>query len=105
MVQAHPSRPFLMAWRKRQGMSKLALAKALGVAHTSVGRWEEGGGVDDKTFEAIARLYGITPAQLSAHPDEAERAALMGQLMERVQRLDADRLRLLLAALPPAEKK
>lgn len=48
--------------------------------------------MDDATFAAIADAYGITVAELSAPPAEAERARELHRLMEAMRELDARRL-------------
>lgn len=72
------------------------LANELGTHHTSVSRWEKGeAGVDDATFDAIARAYGITVAELSAHPDDAGKAQALDRLMRALQSMDEEGLRAL----------
>ena len=96
MRPKHPIRPHLYAWRVRLGRSSLWLAERLFRTHTSVLRWERGeSGVDDATFDAIAAAYGITPAELSAHPNDAERARMLGQVMNVIRDLDTAQLQLL----------
>jgi hypothetical protein len=51
--------------------------------------------VDESTFAAIAAAYGISVAELSAPPADAERAREMGRLLDIVKRLDAKGLRTL----------
>jgi transcriptional regulator with XRE-family HTH domain len=93
MPKKHPIRPYLTPWRLKMNHSQQSLADELGIAHTTVGRWEAGvSGVDDATFEAISRIYGISVAELSVHPDHAEKARAMGRLFQAVKEMDAARL-------------
>ncbi len=75
------------------GKSQIWLANELGTSHTSVRRQEVGeSGVDDVTFAAIAKAYGITVAELSADPNQAERAQQMDRVMRAIQHLDQESL-------------
>lgn len=88
MPKKHPVRPFLLAWRTKMEKTQEWLANEIGTSHSTVNRHESGfSGVDDKTFEAIAKAYGITVAELSAHPDQSERARAMHRLMSRLNLL------------------
>ena len=89
-------RPYLRPWRKKLGWSQMRLANELGTTHTTIGRYEKGTlKVDDATFANIARVYGITEAELSAHPDDAVRAREMHRIMIAVRELDEVALRAL----------
>jgi transcriptional regulator with XRE-family HTH domain len=69
------------------------LAEAIGRDQSNVNKAEAGkSGVDDVTFARIADAYGITIAELSAHPDEAPRAQQMHRLMTAVQTMDREGL-------------
>jgi len=110
MPKQHPIRPHLLAWRHTVGVTQEWLAEQVGRAHSAVQRWEAGRtGVDDTTFREIARIYGITDAELSAPPAEAEKAREMDRLLKRVQELDAASVRTLadlsekLAPAPPRQ--
>ena len=46
--------------------------------------------MDDATFEAIAKAYGITVAELSAPPKDADKARAMDRLLKAVKALDAE---------------
>ena len=93
MPKAHPIRPHLHAWRVHMDKTQQWLADELGTSHTTVLRWEKGhGGVDDATFEAIAKAYGISVAQLSAHPSETSKAQELDRLWRAVRQLDTDGL-------------
>lgn len=93
MAKRHPTRPHLRAWRLHLGKTTLDLANILRTSHSTVLRWEAGeNGVQQETFEAIARAYGITPAELSAPPAEAERARLLHRLMTILPQIDDRRL-------------
>jgi transcriptional regulator with XRE-family HTH domain len=89
-------RPYLLAWRKKLNWTQSRLANELGTDHTTIGRYEKGQlRVDDATFSRIAEAYGISPAELSAPPEEAERAREMHRIMTAVRDLDDGSLRAL----------
>ncbi len=93
MPNPHPARPHLREWRLYLGHSLKWLANELATSHPTVIRWEKGeSGVNDATFQAIARAYGITPAELSAPPSEAERARLLHKLMQTIPNLTDKKL-------------
>ena len=93
MAKRHPTRPHLRAWRLHFDKTLEWIASELGVGVSSVFRWETGeNGVQDEVFEAIACAYGITPAELSAPPGDAERARSLHRLMEAIRQLDDQRL-------------
>jgi len=94
MAKRHPTRPHLRAWRLHLGKTTLELANILGTSHSTVLRWEGGeNGVQQETFEAIAKAYGITPAELSAPPADAERARLLHRLLTILPEIDDGRLK------------
>lgn len=94
MAKMHPRRPHLRAWREHFGLTLEALAEKMSCAISSVHRWESGAyGVQDETFQEIARVYGITVAELSAPPGEAERARNLHRLMTAISDMDDQRLR------------
>lgn len=94
MVKKHPVRPHLRAWRKHLDKTQQWLANELGTEHSTVGRWEKGqAGVDDATFESIAKAYGITIAELSAPPGDAAKAQQLDRLMRALPLLDEEGLR------------
>jgi transcriptional regulator with XRE-family HTH domain len=96
MVKRHPIRPHLLAWRRKMDKSQEWLANELRTHHTSVLRWEKGtAGVDDGTFAEIARIYGITEAELSASPDEAGKARELHRLMTILPKMDEEGMRAL----------
>ena len=93
MRKAHPVRPHLRAWRLKMERTQEWLAEAIGKDQSNVNKAEAGkSGVDDETFSRIADAYGITIAELSAHPDEAPRAREMHRLMTAVQTMDREGL-------------
>ena len=51
--------------------------------------------MDEATFAAIAKAYGISVAELSASPADADRARELGRLLDVARRLDAKGLRTL----------
>lgn len=86
-------RPHLRAWRLHLGQTLETVADALGTSHTTVIRWESGRhGVNDDTFAAIARHYGISPAELSAAPADAPKARQMARLLETMPKLTTEAL-------------
>jgi transcriptional regulator with XRE-family HTH domain len=96
MPKKHPTRPHLLAWRRKMDKTQQWLAGALGVDHSSVLRWERGtAGVDDATFKAIANAYGITVAELSAPPCQSGKARELDRLMRAVREMDEEGLRAL----------
>jgi transcriptional regulator with XRE-family HTH domain len=93
MAKRHPIRPHLRAWRLHFGKTLEWLANELGTSHSTVIRWESGeNGVQQETFEAIARVYGITLAELSAPPTDAGRARELHRIMLALQAMDDRRL-------------
>jgi len=93
MRKKHLIRKHLRAWREKFDQSQVWLANEIGTSHTSIRRQELGeSGVDDETFAAIAKAYGITVAELSAPPGEAERAQQMDRVMRAIQHLDQESL-------------
>ena len=91
MVKKHPIRPHLRVWRKKLGLKQKWLANEIGTHASNVLRQERGDiGVDDATFEAIAKAYGITVAELSAPPKDADKARAMDRLLKAVKALDAE---------------
>lgn len=93
MAKRHPIRPHLRAWRQHYDKTLEWLADELSVGVSTVFRWESGeNGVQDETFAAIAKAYGITAAELSAPPAEAARARQLHRLMQAMQQLDDKRL-------------
>lgn len=90
MRKQHPIRPHLLAWRTRLKKTQVWLANEIGTSHSTIQRAETGSlGMDDTTFEAIAKAYGITVAELSAHPDDAEKARALHRLHTIVRSLGA----------------
>lgn len=93
MKKRHPIRPHLRAWRIHFDETLEGLAEKLRISHSTIQRWETGAiGVDDKQFAEIARVYGITLAELSEHPSERERMQKMDQVLQLVRDLDAEGL-------------
>jgi transcriptional regulator with XRE-family HTH domain len=105
MNRQHPVRPHLRAWRKAMRKTLQAVGEAMGVSHSTVKRWEEGGGMDDASFARLAAFYGVTVGELSDAPEARDRARLIGEILEAIPTLDDQRLRMLRAALPDATKK
>lgn len=93
MRKAHPIRPHLRAWRLKMEKTQEWLAERIGRDQSNVNKAESGkAGVDEQTFAKIADAYGITVAELSAHPDEAPRAKQMHRLMQAMRTMDRDGL-------------
>jgi|688.fasta_scaffold2209057_1 transcriptional regulator with XRE-family HTH domain len=91
MVKRHPIRPHLKAWRKKLGKRQTWLANEIGTNPSNIVRQERGEiGVDEATFAAIANAYGITIEELSAHPDQADKARATHRLSQAVQLLDSE---------------
>lgn len=107
MPKKHPVRPYLLPWRSKMGKTQEWLAEQIGVRHSTVNRQESGfSGVDDLTFAAIAKAYGITIAELSAHPDHSERARSLHRLMTRIANLSDSSIEALAGMaeqLPPSK--
>jgi transcriptional regulator with XRE-family HTH domain len=96
MPKKHPIRLHLMSWRTFLDRTQEWLAAELGVAHSTVLRWEKGtAGVDEATFAAIAQVYGITIAELSAPPADAPKARELDRLMRALPNMDEEGLRAL----------
>lgn len=96
MVKQHPIRPHLKAWRKKLGKTQVWLASEIGTTHANCLRQERGEtGVDDATFAAIAKAYGITIEELSVHPDDAAKAQALHRLTNAVQKLDGESIAIL----------
>jgi transcriptional regulator with XRE-family HTH domain len=94
MAKAHPKRIHLEAWRKHFRRTLLWLANELGTSHSSLQRAEKGiSGVDETTFRAIAAIYGITPAELSVHPSEADKARQLDRIFLRLRHLSPESLK------------
>jgi transcriptional regulator with XRE-family HTH domain len=89
MKAKHPVRPHLRAWREHHKFSQIALAQRLRVSHTSVLRWETGeSGVSDAVFAQIAKVYGISVAELSLPPEQADKARQLHRLLTILPDLD-----------------
>lgn len=79
-----------------KGWSQTRLANELGTTHPTIGRYERGElTVSDAVMARIAAAYGITIAELSLPPEEAERARQLHRVMALIPRLNEDSLRLL----------
>lgn len=93
MAKKLPIRPHLRAWRLAKGWKLVPLAEQLGVAHSCIIAWEQGKtGLDDTTFAAIAKIYGITAAELSVETADAPRARSVHRLLEALRSLDERRI-------------
>jgi transcriptional regulator with XRE-family HTH domain len=96
MPKKHPIRPHLRAWRLHFDKSLEWVADQIGISHSTVQRYEVGkAGVDDATFTAIAKVYWITEAELSAPVSEAEHARALHKLLSTVKGLDVESLTIL----------
>jgi transcriptional regulator with XRE-family HTH domain len=70
-----------------------SLADVIGTTHSAVQRAERGlQGVDDQTFESIAKAYGISITELSMAPAEQEKAREMDRALQRMRTLTAQQL-------------
>jgi hypothetical protein len=91
MVKKHPIRPHLLAWRKKLAKTQFWLANELQTSQSNVQRQERGDiGVDDQTFSDIAKAYGITVAELSVSPEDADKARALDRLLRAVKKMDAE---------------
>lgn len=96
MPKKHPIRPHLFAWRTSMNRSQEWLAGELGTHHSTVLRWEKGvAGVDDQTFQRIAKAYGITVAELEGRPEDAPKARELDRLLRALPEIDEEGMRAL----------
>ena len=93
MRKRHPDRPFLKSWRNKIGMTQEYLASLIGRDHSVIAKTERGQqGMDDETFAEIARVLGITVAELSAPPEERDKAKAMDRVLSAMRDMDAEAL-------------
>lgn len=80
----------LRAWRKTKNLSLPAVAERLGVAHTTVGRWERGEvPLTTRDLEDLATIYGITRRQLEFSPTAAEMIAFLDRAQHIIEDMPA----------------
>ncbi len=80
---------YLKAWRKNIGFSQEKLAELLGVAQPTIARWESGQmAIDEKTFRAIAGLYGIQPQKLLASPKDSDIVDFLEKMHKIIEKMD-----------------
>lgn len=80
---------FLKAWRKHLGFSQEKLAELLGVAQPTIARWESGQmAIDEKTFRAIAELYGVKPQKLMVSPQDSHIVDFLEKMHKIVEKMD-----------------
>jgi transcriptional regulator with XRE-family HTH domain len=93
MVRKHPARPHLKAWRNFLGKTSQWVANEIGTYHSTILRYEDGvSGVDDATFAALAKAYGVSVAELSVAPADAPRAREMDRILRAIQQMDTEGL-------------
>ena len=67
---------FLRAWRNRKGLSQEQVGNKLGLAKSTIHRWETGArAVDLSDLQRLAALYDVDPVCLLLSPDDAALAA------------------------------
>lgn len=93
-----PFHRYLKAWRIHKDMTQEAVGSALGVRHTTVGRWESGSTpINTYYLTRLAALYEIAPPERilqnpSDQPDSA--LAKAGEILSKLDNADlADWLR------------
>ena len=80
----------LRAWRKKKRLSLEIIAQRLGVARTSVGRWETGvTPISIADLQKLAALYNISTSQLTASPDQAQLVDKLDRAQRIMQAMDA----------------
>lgn len=68
---------YLRAWRLSKKLSLERVGAAIGVRHTTVGRWEKGQlPVTSADLEQLARVYGVPADRLLFDPADQSAAAL-----------------------------
>lgn len=71
----------------------MSVAQSLGVAHTTVSRWETGDvPVNAEVLESLAKIYGISRRQIENPPEAAELIAFFDRAQHVVEGLDKDDL-------------
>lgn len=83
---------FLRPWRLHKNFTQEEVAAKLGVAHSTISRWENSSmAIDTAGLTSLARLYGCTPAQLvGGPPDTAEQVAKLTQVQDILSDLPED---------------
>ena len=93
MSKKQPLRSHIRDWRLERGLTLLQAAQLAGIDTGNLSRAERGlSGMDDATFAALAKVYGVSVAELSVAPEQAPRARQMGRLMTVMQTLDEKNL-------------
>jgi len=83
---------FLAEWREHRGYTQIQVAEMLDVSHTTIGRMESGSSPYQQHYiEALAKIYGCTPADLiSVSPNDAT-ASTEGKLRGALLAFGVDR--------------
>ena len=83
----------LRAWRKHAGLSQEQLGNSMGVAHTTVGRWERGEvPLTTKEFERLAQVFEATPAELLVAPPDAKMVSVLHEPYDIVRNMSPETL-------------
>lgn len=94
-AKARPRRlhRYLRAWRQYRDLTQIDVGAALGVRHSTVGRWEIGTTpINILDMERLATLYGVEPAILLTDPLQASAPDEVDKAREILSKLDeADR--------------
>jgi len=83
----------LRAWRKLRKLSLPMVGERLGVAHTTIGRWEKGEvPVTVEVLEKLAEVYGITRSQIEHSPDSADMVAFLDRAQHIIEGMPSEDL-------------
>ncbi len=76
----------LKAAREARDIQRQDVAREMGVANSTYGRWEEGTIPDEEKIEQLARYFGVTPAYL--HYGQLPREASLPAVEEQSQKYE-----------------
>jgi transcriptional regulator with XRE-family HTH domain len=69
------------------------VGERLGVAHTTIGRWEKGEvPVTVEVLEKLAEVYGITRSQIEHSPDSADMVAFLDRAQHIIEGMPSEDL-------------
>jgi transcriptional regulator with XRE-family HTH domain len=89
VYQAH-----LKAWREHRGLTSEKAGDGLGVAHTTVQRWEQATmNLNTARLVEICRLYKVTPQMLLAPPPATNQINRMAAIDPLVKVMDEETFR------------